>query len=69
MLSTRAPAQVAQSVEQWTEKAFSAPQSALPRDQRTRVRNIARAIERGELSIRKARALFGVTALMQGRAV
>jgi len=30
MLSTRAPAQVAQSVEQWTEKAFPTPQSALP---------------------------------------
>jgi len=30
MLSTRAPAQVAQSVEQWTEKAFATPgQSAL----------------------------------------
>jgi hypothetical protein len=62
MLSTAAHAQVAQSVEQWTEKAF---QSALPLSP-ARKRSVASAIARGTLSLRRARALFGVTGLLGG---
>jgi hypothetical protein len=62
MLSTAAPAQVAQSVEQWTENPF---QFALPLT-RKNVARIARAIARGTLSIRQVRALFGVTRLIGG---